>query len=127
VKPGEADSPLGALVARAAAEGYRASQRRSPYHGYYYKVLTRQGANAPGGVINYLVRGRMIGGFALVAYPARYGNSGVMTFLVSHQGVVYEKDLGPRTPALAAGITAFDPDSSWKRVADSGSSQTAAR
>jgi hypothetical protein len=69
----------------------------------------------------------MIGGFALVAYPARYGNSGLMTFLVSHQGVVYEKDLGPRTPALAAGITAFDPDSSWKRVADSGSSQTEAR
>ena len=99
MKHGEAESPLGALAARAAAEGYRARQQRSPYHGYYYKVLTRQGPNAPGGAVDYLVCGKMIGGFALVAYPAQYGNSGVMTFLVSHQGVVFEKDMGPRTPA----------------------------
>ena len=79
------ESPLGELAASAAAEGYRAGQQRIPYHGYYYKVLTRQGPNAPGGALDYVVRGNMIGGFALVAYPAEYRNSGVMTFLVNHQ------------------------------------------
>jgi hypothetical protein len=112
------ESPLGELAASAAAEGYHAGQQRAPYHGYYYKVLTRQGPNASGGTLDYVVRGRMIGGFALVAYPAQYRNSGVMTFLVNHQGNVYEKDLGPNTARIAAGMTAFNPDSTWRRVID---------
>jgi DUF2950 family protein len=112
------ESPLGELAASAAAEGYRAGQQRAPYHGYYYKVLTRQGPNAPGGTLDYVVRGNMIGGFALVAYPAEYRNSGVMTFLVNHQGNVYEKDLGPDTARIAAGMTSFNPDNTWRRVAD---------
>jgi len=112
------ESPLGELAASAAAEGYRVGQQRAPYHGYYYKVLTRQGPNAAGGALDYIVRGRMIGGFALVAYPAEYRNSGVMTFLVNHRGDVYEKDLGPNTAHIAAGITAFNPDNTWRRVTD---------
>ena len=121
------ESPLGELAASAAAEGYRAGQQRIPYHGYYYKVLTRQGPNAPGGALDYVVRGNMIGGFALVAYPAEYRNSGVMTFLVNHQGNVYEKDLGPDTARIAAGITAFNPDNSWRRVADAAQPPTEAK
>ena len=112
----EDESPLGELAASAAAEGYRVGQQRAPYHGYYYKVLTRQGRNASGGALDYIVRGKMIGGFALVAYPAEYRNSGVMTFLVNHQGNVYEKDLGPNTARIAAGMTAFNPDNTWRRV-----------
>lgn len=115
---GEDDSPLGELAAAASAAGYRAGQQRAPYHGYYYKILTRQGANAPGGALDYVVRGNMIGGFALVAYPAEYRNSGVMTFLVNHQGVIYEKDLGPNTARIASGMTAFNPDGTWQRVSD---------
>jgi hypothetical protein len=115
---GEDESPLGEFAASAAAEGYRAGQQRIPYHGYYYKVLTRQGPNASGGALDYVVRGKMIGGFALVAYPAQYDNSGVMTFLVNHQGTIYEKDLGPQTAAIAGGMTAFNPDSTWQRVSD---------
>ena len=117
-QPSEDDSPLGELAASAASEGYRVGQQRAPYHGYYYKVLTRQGPNAAGGALDYIVRGRMIGGFALVAYPAEYRNSGVMTFLVNHRGDVYEKDLGPNTAHIAAGITAFNPDNTWRRVTD---------
>ena len=117
-QPSEDDSPLGEFAASAAAEGYRVGQQRAPYHGYYYKVLTRQGPNAAGGALDYIVRGRMIGGFALVAYPAEYRNSGVMTFLVNHRGDVYEKDLGPNTAHIAAGITAFNPDNTWRRVTD---------
>jgi hypothetical protein len=124
---GEDESPLGELVASATVEGYRAGQQRVPYHGYYYKVLTRQGPKAPGGALDYVVRGKMIGGFALVAYPAQYGNSGVMTFLVNHQGVVFEKDLGPRTAALAARMTAFNPDGTWQRVSDDGVRRTGAQ
>jgi hypothetical protein len=115
---GEADSPLGELVAAATAEGYRAGERPIPYHGYYYKILTRQGPNAPGGALDYIVRGKMIGGFGLLAYPAEYGNSGIMTFLVNHQGTVYQKDLGPNTERLANQIKSFNPDGSWQRVAD---------
>ena len=115
---GADESPLGELAASAAAEGYRAGRQRAPYHGYYYKVLTRQGPDAPGGAMDYVVRGKMIGGFALVAYPAEYRNSGVMTFLVNHQGNVYEKDLGPNTAGIAAGMTAFNPDKTWRRVTD---------
>jgi hypothetical protein len=110
------ESPLGEFVARATARGYRAGEKRAPYQGYYYKVLTKQGPAAPGGAFDYVVRGKMIGGFALVAYPAEYGNSGVMTFLVNHAGVVYQKDLGPRTAALAERITSFNPDQTWKKV-----------
>ena len=117
-QPSEDDSPLGELAASAASEGYRVGQQRAPYHGYYYKVLTRQGPNAAGGALDYIVRGRMIGGFALVAYPAEYRNSGVMTFLVNHRGDVYEKDLGPNTAHIVAGITAFNPDNTWRRVTD---------
>jgi hypothetical protein len=115
---GEEESPLGEFAADAAAEGYRPGQQRIPYHGYYYKILTRQGPSAPGGALDYVVRGNMIGGFALVAYPAEYQNSGVMTFLVSHQGKVYEKDLGPDTARIAGGMTAFNPDSTWQQVSE---------
>jgi Protein of unknown function (DUF2950) len=118
------ESPLGELAASAAAEGYRVGQQRAPYHGYYYKVLTRQGRNASGGALEYVVRGRMIGGFALVAYPAEYRNSGVMTYIVNHQGNVYEKDLGPNTARLAASMTAFNPDNTWRRVSDAAQPST---
>ena len=112
---GEA-SPLGEFVAQASAEGYKAGAGRTPYHGYYYRILTRQGPNAPGGMLNYVVKGKMIGGFALLAYPAEYGNSGVMTFLVNHSGTVYQKDLGDYTMSLAERMTWFDPDQTWKKV-----------
>jgi hypothetical protein len=110
------DSPLGALAAEASAEGYKAGSEPRPYHGYYYRVLTQQGASAPGGAMNYIVKGKMIGGFALVAWPADYANSGVVTFIVSHSGIVYEKDLGENTAAIAGGMTSFDPDKSWRKV-----------
>jgi hypothetical protein len=110
------DSPLGELAAEASAGGYKASGEPQPYHGYYYRILTQQGASAPGGALNYVVKGKMIGGFALVAYPADYGNSGVMTFMVNHVGTVYEKDLGENTAARVKGMTLFDPDKTWKNV-----------
>ncbi|KRR27714.1 hypothetical protein CQ14_29175 [Bradyrhizobium lablabi] len=113
--PGD-DSPLGELAAKASAEGYKAGEEATPYHGYYFKILTQQGANAPGGELNYVVKGKMIGGFALLAWPAEYGNSGVMTFLVNHNGVVYQKDLGARTALLALRIARFNPDQTWKKV-----------
>jgi DUF2950 family protein len=109
-------SPLGELAAQASAEGYKVSDQASPYHGYYYRILTGQGSNAPGGAMDYVVKGKMIGGFGLIAYPAEYGNSGVMTFMVNHAGTVYEKDLGPRTEGLAKRIYGFDPDQTWKKV-----------
>ena len=109
-------SPLGELVAQASAEGYKAGAGRTPYHGYYYRILTQQGPNAPGGALNYVVKGKMIGGFALLAYPAEYGNSGVMTFLVNHSGTVYQKDLGDYTMRLVERMTWFDPDQTWKKV-----------
>ena len=110
-------SPLGPLLAAATKEGYAraVSSPLAPYHGYFYKILTRQGKDAPGGAYDYLVKGKMIGGFAVIAYPARYGASGVMSFLVNHDGVVYEKNLGNDTAAIATRIKAFDPDASWKR------------
>jgi hypothetical protein len=110
------ESPLGELIALATAQGYRVGGERAPYHGYYFKVLTKQGPDAPGGALDYVVRGKMIGGFGLVAYPAQYGNSGVMTFLVNHNGVVYQKDLGPRTAEIAGQMSAYNPDQSWKKV-----------
>jgi hypothetical protein len=115
---GEQQSPLGEAVAAATSKGYRVGAQE-PFHGYYFKVLTRQGAAALGGAVDYVVRGSMIGGFALVAYPAQYGNSGVMTFLVNNDGDVFQKDLGPDTAKTAAKISAFDPDHTWKKVIES--------
>jgi hypothetical protein len=109
-------SPLGELAAQASAEGYKVGDQPEPYHGYYFRILTAQGSGAPGGPLNYVVKGKMIGGFALVAYPAEYGNSGVMTFMVNHAGTVYQKDLGKRTEAIAKRIYLFDPDQTWKKV-----------
>ena len=116
--PGEEASPLGELVAEATRQGYRAGGGRTPFHGYYFKILTKQGASAPGGEMDYVVRGKMIGGFALVAYPAEYRNSGVMTFLVNHAGTVYQKDLGPDTAKLAERMTSFNPNPSWQKISD---------
>ncbi len=113
---GEEQSPLGELFADASREGYRAGEGHSPYHGYYYKILTRQGPAAVGGAVDYVVDGKMIGGFALVAYPAEYRNSGVMTFIVNHQGAIFQQDLGRRTAELAERMTSFNPDQSWKKV-----------
>ena len=109
-------SPLGDLAAQASAEGYKAGEEPSPYHGYYFRILKAQGSDAPGGALNYVVKGKMIGGFALIAWPAEYGNSGVMTFLVNHAGTVYEKDLGKRTDFVAKRLFLFDPDQTWKKV-----------
>jgi hypothetical protein len=109
-------SPLGELFAKATAEGYRVGAERIPYHGYYYKILTRQGPAAPGGALDYVVNGGMIGGFAMVVYPAEYRNSGVMTFIVNHSGQVYQKDLGPRTLDLASRMTEYNPDKTWSKV-----------
>lgn len=113
---GAEESPLGEFMAEADREGYKLTGNRSPYHGYYYKVLTEQGASAAGGAINYVVKNKMIGGFALVAYPAQYANSGIKTFIVNHQGIVYEKDLGPNTTQIAERMTEFNPDHTWKRI-----------
>jgi hypothetical protein len=115
-EPGEEPSPLGELVASATNEGYQVGGGRTPFHGYYYKILTRQGAAAPGSAYDYIVNGKMIGGFALVAYPAIYRNSGVMTFLVNHEGTVFQKDLGPHTATIAEHMTSFNPDDTWKKV-----------
>jgi hypothetical protein len=109
-------SPLGELAAQASADGYKVEGNGAPYHGYYFRVLKGQGSDAPGGALYYVVKGKMIGGFALIAYPAEYGNSGVMTFLVNHAGTVYQKDLGKRTEIIAKRLTLFDPDQTWKKV-----------
>ena len=109
-------SPLGPLVASATAEGYHhaeAGDAPAPYHGYLFRILTRQGERAPGGVEDYVKDGRMTGGFALVAWPAEHGSSGVMTFLVAEQGIVFQKDLGEGTAEAVKTITAYDPDGSW--------------
>src|SRR6516225_9812793 len=113
----EPDSPLGEAVAGATQQGYRVGSGE-PYHGYYYKILTGQGPNAPGGAVEYVVRGNMIGGFGLVAYPAEYGNSGIMTFIINNDGDVFEKDLGPRTGRIAARMSEFNPDHTWRKVVD---------
>lgn len=118
---GEAQSPLGPLAAKAAEAGYKArksGEKPQPYYGYYYKILTAQGENAPGGAYDYVVTGNMIGGFALVAYPAEYGNAGVMSFMVNHEGVVYQKDLGKGTAKKAKKMKLFDPDETWEEVGE---------
>ena len=116
-KADEPPSPLGPLLAAASSEGYTRSGPRTlaPYHGYFYRILTRQERDAPGGAYDYFVKGKMIGGFAVIAYPARYGASGIMSFIVNHDGVVYENDLGKDTVAIASKMTTFNPDASWKR------------
>ena len=113
-------SPLGELVAQANAEGYRTKggEERTPFHGYYFKILSRQGPAARGGTLDYVVDGKMVGGFALVAYPASYRNSGVMTFMVNHDGVIFQKDLGPETARIAERMSVFNPDASWTIVTD---------
>jgi hypothetical protein len=110
------ESPLGALFALASSEGYRVGPRPVPFHGYYFRILTKQGSNVPGGALNYVVNGKMIGGFALVAYPAEYGNSGVMAFMVNHNGIIWEKDLGPDSSRLAGQIASYNPDQTWRMV-----------
>lgn len=114
-------SPLGPLVAQAHFEGYRHERKilaneQSPYHGYYFKILTSQGKHAPGGRYNYIINGHMIAGFALVAWPAEWGNTGVMTFIVNQQGKVFQKNLGPQTAKLADSMTTYDPDNTWTEV-----------
>ncbi len=122
-------SPLGPGFARARAEGYAFKGRGDPYHGYYYRILTAQGPDAPGGAYDYVVRGKMIGGFALVAYPAKWGASGVMTFLVNHDGVVFQKDLGPKTTAIARAMPPrpSGPTSRTARVVFTATAAIAAR
>ena len=118
-KEDEPESPFGSLASSARAEGYKGEHGKStPYHGYYFRILTAQGPHANGGAYSYVAKGKMMGGFAAVAYPATWGASGVMTFLVSHDGIVYEKDLGPKTTAIAQAMTKFDPDDTWKVVSD---------
>ncbi len=117
-KPGEEQSPFGPLVAAAAAEGYqKTSEKPVPYHGYYFKILKRQGKNAPGGAYDYIVNGNMVLGFGMIAYPAKYGVSGIMTFAVNQKGIIYEADLGPKTADIISKKTAYDPDKvTWHKV-----------
>jgi hypothetical protein len=140
----ETPSPLGALVAQAQAEGYGPNPAvpgasgkggsdletpaipRAPYHGYYFRTLTAQGPHAPGGKHSYVINGNMIAGYALVAYPSNYGNSGVMTFIINGQGRVYQKNLGENTEKLAAAMAAYDPDPTWQRVEDEPEDKTPA-
>jgi hypothetical protein len=114
-KESEPQSPAGAFLAKAGDEGY---QRSDPYHGYYYRILKAQGAAAPGGAKSYLAGELLKDGVALVAYPAQYKSSGVMTFMINHDGIVYQKDLGENTTDLAKAVTEYNPDKSWKKVTD---------
>jgi hypothetical protein len=122
-KTGEEQSPLGPLAAQAQGAGYKqqgagagAGQTATPYYGYFYKILEAQGKDAPGGAYSYVVKGNMIGGFALVAFPAQYGNSGVMTFIVNHQGKVFQKNLGTNTASIASAMKEYNPDKTWTEV-----------
>jgi Protein of unknown function (DUF2950) len=111
---GQPRSPLGPLVAFATLEGYKAkANSHPPFHGYYFRILEKQGSHAPGGAKDYVVNGKMTGGFAFVAYPAKYGNSGVMTFMISQDGLLFQKDLGKATTETATAMNQFDPDASW--------------
>jgi hypothetical protein len=114
---GEKPSPLGEFAASAAAEGYRRKEEGpTPYHGYYYRILKAQGPHAPNGELDFVVNGRMELGFAVVAYPSDYGNSGIMTFIMGVDGVVYQKDLGEETAKIAKEMKVFDPDASWTKA-----------
>ena len=126
---GQPESPLGPLFAAAQAKGFDPAKAkaagvegRSPYNGYYFRILTEQGPSAKGGAYSYMANGKMIGGFALVAYPVNYGNSGIMTFIVNHDGVVFQKDLGPKTTSIAEGMKAFDPGQGWSKSASTSGS-----
>jgi len=117
-QPGEELSPLGPLIAQARVEGYHRTatmlnDEQVPYHGYYFKILTRQGKHALSGKYNYIINGRMIAGFALVAWPAEWGNTGVMTFIVNQTGIVSQKNLGPKTANTAKAMTVYNPDLTW--------------
>jgi hypothetical protein len=119
--PGEEVSPFGELVAQARMEGYKKGksifkEQPTPFHGYFFKILTRQGKNAPGGKYNYIINGNMVGGFALVACPSNWGKSGVMTFIVNQQGKVYQKNLGPNTTKIAQEMKSYNPDKTWTPV-----------
>jgi hypothetical protein len=118
VAEGEPESPLGPLAARASAEGYQPGTKESPqpFHGYFYRILKEQGSHADGGAKSYLANGNMTKGFAIMAYPADYRKSGVMTFIIAQDGRVYQKDIGPDTVQTAKAITAFDPDDTWAIV-----------
>lgn len=119
VKEGETPSPLGEIYANAQAQGTlkrEADSERPSYYGYYYRILTSQGPDAPGKAYDYVVNGKLFGGHALIAWPAHYDETGIMTFIVNQDGIVYEKDLGIDTAEKAAEITSFNPDASWKRV-----------
>ena len=120
-EPGDAESPMDDMIAKAFAEGY--INRCEPYHGYYFKIVTTQGPNAPGGEMNYIDGDAMTRGYAMIAWPASYGATGVMTFLVSKTGIVYQKNLGPDTASVASGYTAYNPDSTWTPVGETGSSR----
>ena len=113
---GQPESPIGPLVAHAAAAGYSNGVQPEPFYGYLFRMLTAQGSNARGGAIDYVVNGKMTGGFAFIAYPADYRSSGVMTFLIDHNGIIYEKDLGAPTVDLATAISTFNPDHTWTQV-----------
>jgi hypothetical protein len=122
-KPGEEESAFGPLVARAHAEGYDRKdssegvmQTGEPFHGYLFRILTKQGTHAPAGRYDYVINGHMVAGYSLLAYPAEWGNSGVMTFIVNQLGKVYEKNLGEKTSDLVRQINEYDPDESWKPV-----------
>ena len=127
-KDGAEPSPLGRFLAAAKEQGYTQAAEGimpQPYHGYYYRILTAQGKNAPGGARNYMVNGDMIGGFALVAYPAKYGNSGIMTFIVNQDGVVYQRNLGKNTEKTGMSMTLYDPDKKWAKVESATETRTA--
>ena len=120
-KPGEEQSPLGPLAAQAQGAGYSAQgagggQTAKPFYGYYYKIIEAQGKNAAGGAYSYVVNGNMMGGFAFVAFPAEYGNSGIMTFIVNHEGKVFQKDFGPNTRSVAQAMKEYNPDATWSEV-----------
>jgi hypothetical protein len=115
-RAGEPQSPLGPLVAQARVAGYAPGGghgKPRPYYGYYFRILSAQGPHAPGGARSYLLGGHMTGGFALLAYPAKYGDSGIMTFMVNQEGIVFQKNLGPQTAKIAPSIERYDPDGSW--------------
>jgi hypothetical protein len=114
--PGEDPSPLGPLFTRAKEEGYGKDTRTGSYHGYSFRILTAQGKNAHGGAYSYEAKGKLVGGFAIVAYPARYLVSGIKTFMVNQEGIVYQKDLGQKTERLAKAMKTFDPDKTWEKA-----------
>jgi hypothetical protein len=110
-------SPIGPLLVAAAAEGYKVQAgHATPFHGYFYRILTKQGPKAKGGAVNYVVDGKLTRGFAFMAYPAEYRNSGVMTFIVNQNGVVYQKDLGDKTSEIASTMQRYNPGKTWRRA-----------